>query len=93
MRSRTRSELYAAPPLAKTKLYMAQVAFHPLPVWQDGEGLEVEENKANDGVTINIINRPNSWTLVQRKKQNRKKKENKSQKWNKQQRENFRNIW
>jgi len=35
---------------------------------------EENENKVNYGVTINIINRKNNWTLVQRKKQNKKKK-------------------
>ncbi len=59
--------------------------------------MEIEgENEANDGVTINIVNRQDSWTLVQKRKQNKKKKYTKSKKWNRQQRENFEcfgNIW
>jgi hypothetical protein len=76
---------------------MPLVAFHLLPVLQEGEGLEIEgENEANDGVTINIVNRQDTWTLVQKRKQNKKKKDTKSKKWNRQQRENFEcfgNIW
>jgi hypothetical protein len=42
---------------------MPQVAFHPLPVLKEGEGLaEENENEVNDGVTINIINGQDSWT-------------------------------
>jgi hypothetical protein len=72
---------------------MPQVAFHPLPVLQEGEGLEDEENenKINDGVTINFVNREELWTLVQRCKKKKVKKDNKNEKWNKQQKENF--LW
>ncbi len=51
----------------KTKLIMPQVSFHPLPVLQEGEGLE-EESAMQDELTINIVNEQNSWKLVQRRK-------------------------
>ncbi len=42
---------------AKSKLLMPQVTFHPLPVLQEGEGLEDDENenKINDSVTVNFV--------------------------------------
>jgi hypothetical protein len=48
---------------------MPQVSFQPLPVLQEGEGLE-----ENDDFTINIVDGHSSWTLVQRKNKNKKKK-------------------
>ena len=70
---------------------MPQVSFQPLPVLQEGEGLEIEENEkeVNDGVTINFVYGEDSWTLVQRCKNNKKKKDNLCEKWNNQQKENF----
>jgi hypothetical protein len=70
---------------------MPQVTFHPLPVLQEGEGLEVDrnENKMNEGITINYVDGDNSWTLVQRCKKKKVKKDNQEEKWNAQQRENF----
>jgi len=59
----SRSESPSHLPLAKPKLYMPQVAFHPLPVLKEGEGLaEENENEFNDGQTINIVNGQDSWT-------------------------------
>jgi hypothetical protein len=46
----------------KLQLIFAQVTFDLLPVFQEGEGLENE----NEEMTINIVNDNNSWTLVQR---------------------------
>ncbi len=70
---------------------MPQVAFHPLHVLQEWEGLEYEEieNEVNDGETVNFINRDESWTLVQRCKKKKVKRDDKNEKWNKQQKENF----
>ncbi len=89
--ARLHSESPAHPTPAKQFLYMPLVAFHPLPVLQEGEGLEIEENEneVNDGVTITFVNGEDSWTLVQRRNKNKQKKDNKIEKWNKQQRENF----
>jgi len=77
--TRTRSCLRSLTP-EKPKLYMPQVSFQPLPVLQEGEGLEEK-----DDVTISIVNGQNSWTLVQRKKKNKQRKDNLSEKWTKQQ--------
>ncbi len=56
MRTRSDSSTISTP--AKTKLFMPQVAFHLLPVLQEGEELidEENENKVNDGVTVNFVN-------------------------------------
>jgi hypothetical protein len=56
---------------------MPQVTFHPLPVLQEGEGLEVDrnENEMNEGITVNYIEGDNSWTLVQRFKKKKVKKD------------------
>jgi hypothetical protein len=47
------------------------------------------ENVLRNEVTINIVNNENSWTVVQRKKKNKKKRDSGDKKWNKQQKENF----
>ncbi len=67
---------------------MPQVTFAPLPVLQEGEGLE-GENVFHNEVTISIVDGENSWIEVQRKKKNRKKKDNCDGKQNKQQKQNF----
>jgi hypothetical protein len=64
---------------------MSQVSFQLLPVLKEGEGLE-----ENDDVTISIIDKQNSWTVVHRWKKNMKnQKDSLSEKWTKQQRQNF----
>ncbi len=70
---------------------MPQVAFHLLPVLQEGEELidEENENKVNDGVTVNFVNGVESWMLVHRCKKKKVKKDNKNERWNKQQQEYF----
>jgi hypothetical protein len=70
---------------------MPQVTFQPLPVLQEGEGLEEEEieNDNTQGVTVNFVTGEDSWTLVQRCKKNKKDKNNKNEKWNAQQKCNF----
>jgi hypothetical protein len=75
-RARTRSGSSTNSTPAKTQLFMPQVVFHLLPVLQEGEGLEDEENEnvVNDGVTVNFVNGANSWTLVQRRKKKKVKK-------------------
>jgi hypothetical protein len=42
---------------AKSKLFMPQVTFQPLPVLQEGEGLEEEEieKDINSSVTVNFV--------------------------------------
>jgi hypothetical protein len=76
---------------AKTRIFLPQVTFQPLPVLQEGEGLEVHksEKDTNEGITVNFVDGDSSWTLVQRRKKKKAKKDNKSEKWNAQQRENF----
>ncbi len=87
--SRLPSPHLASP--AKSKLFMPQVTFQPLPVLQEGEGLEEEEigNDSTQGVTVNFVTGEDSWTLVQRRKKNKKDKNNKNEKWNAQQKRNF----
>ena len=69
---------------------MPQVTFHPLPVLQEGEGLEEEDENDNaQNVTVNFVTGEDSWTLVQRRKKNKKDKNNKNEKWNAQQLRNF----
>jgi hypothetical protein len=67
---------------------MPQVTFEPLPIFQRGEGLEVDDN-LNEGITVNYVDADNSWTLVQRRKKNQIKRHAQDEKWNKQQKENF----
>ena len=70
---------------------MPQITFHPVPVLQGREGLEVDrnENETNEGNTVNYVNADNLWTLVQRHKKKKVKKDNQEEKWNAQQKENF----
>jgi hypothetical protein len=77
-----RSESPALPTPAKPKLYMPQVAFQLLPVLQEGERLEIEENEneVNDDVTIHIIYGQDSWTSVQRQKKKMMKVKNSKEK-------------
>jgi hypothetical protein len=63
---------------------MPQISFYLLPILKEGEGLE-----ENEVVAISIVDGHKSWTVVQRKKKNKKKKDSLSEKWTKQQRENF----
>jgi hypothetical protein len=75
----------------RPRIYKPQISFDPLPVLKEGEGLEENENLA-----ISIVDGHNSWTVVQRRKKNKRKKDNLSEKWTKQQRENFErfgDIW
>ncbi len=90
-RSRSRSPSPQLTTPAKSKLFMPQVTFQPLPVLQEGEGLEEEEigNDSTQSVTVNFVTGEDSWTLVQRRKKNKKNKNNKIEKWNAQQRRNF----
>jgi hypothetical protein len=67
---------------------MPQVAFEPLPIFQGGEGLEVD-NETNEGITVNYVDTDNSWTLVQRRKKKKTKRDSQEEKWNAQQKENF----
>jgi hypothetical protein len=67
---------------------MPQVTFEPLPIFQRGEGLEVDDN-LNEGITVNYVDADNSWTLVQRRKKKQTRKNNQEERWNKQQKENF----
>ena len=69
-------------------MYMPQVTFEPLPIFQRGEGLEVDDN-LNEGITVNYVDADNSWTLVQRRKKKQTRKNNQEERWNKQQKENF----
>ncbi len=91
----TRSHSRSASPQrtnpAKSKLFIPQVTFQPLPVLQEGEGLEEEEigNSSTQSVTVNFVTGEDSWTLVQRRKKNKKDKNNKNEKWNAQQKRNF----
>jgi hypothetical protein len=92
---RTRSCSHSSSPAlnttAKQKLLMPQVTFQPLPVLQEGEGLEEEEIEKDitEGMTINFVTGEDSWTLEQRRKKNKKNKNNKNEKWNTQQKQNF----
>jgi len=54
-------------------MFMPQVTFEPLPIFQRGEGLEVDDN-LNEGITVNYVDAENSWTLVQRRKKKTDKK-------------------
>jgi hypothetical protein len=75
----------------KIRIFLPQVTFQPLPVLQEGEGLEVDKSEidTNEGITVNFVDRDSSWTLVQRRKKKKVKRDNKSEKWNAQQKENF----
>ncbi len=90
-RSRSRSSSPQLSTPAKSHLIFPQVTFQPLPVLQEGEGLEEEEieNDNAQSVTVNFVTGEDSWTLVQKRKKKRTNKNNKSEKWNAQQRRNF----
>jgi hypothetical protein len=90
-RSRTHSHTSMQSTPMKSRIVLPQVTFQPLPVLQEGEGLEVDSNEidTNEGITVNFVDRDNSWTLVQRRKKKKVKKDNKSEKWNVQQKKNF----
>jgi hypothetical protein len=90
-RSRSRSSSPQLSTPAKSQLVFPQVTFQPLPVLQEGEGLEEEEieNDNAQSVTVNFVTGEDSWTLVQKRKKKRTNKNNKSEKWNAQQRRNF----
>jgi hypothetical protein len=74
-----------------SRIILPQVTFQPLPVLQEGEGLEVDRSEinTNEGITVNFVDGDSSWTFVQRRKKKKVKKDNKSEKWNGQQKENF----
>jgi hypothetical protein len=86
-RSHTHSNASSQSTPVKIRIFLPQVTFQPLPVLQEGEGLEVD--KSEKGITINFVDGDISWTLVQRRKKKKAKKDNKSEKWNVQQKENF----
>jgi len=87
-RSRTHSEVstHSAPP--KQRIFIPQVAFEPLPIFNRGEGLDTNDT-INEGITINYVDADNSWTLVQKRKKKKTKQEVLDKKWNAQQKENF----
>jgi hypothetical protein len=78
----------------KQKLIMPQVTLQPLPVLQEGEGLqEGNAHHNNKDVTINILSDNESWMVVRCKKL---KKDSKSDDWTKQQKQKyecFSDIW
>ncbi len=86
--SRTHSSASSPSTPAKQRVLMPQVTFEPLPIFQWGEGLEVDDN-LNEGITVNYVDADNSWTLVQRCKKKQTKRNNQDKRWNKQQKENF----
>jgi hypothetical protein len=65
---RTHSNASANSTPVKTHIILPQVMFHPLPVLQEGEGLEVDKSEidTNDGITVNFVDGDSSWTLVRR---------------------------
>jgi hypothetical protein len=87
-RSRTHSSVSTHSTPAKPRIFMPQVAFEPLPIFQGGEGLEVD-NEMNEGITVNYVDADKSWTLVLRRKKKKIKRDSQEEKWNAQQRENF----
>ncbi len=84
-RSRSTSPHLATP--AKSQLIFPQITFQPLPVLQEGEGLEEEEIRNDDtqSVTVNFVTGEDSWTLVQSRKKKKTNKNNKNERWNAQQ--------
>ncbi len=87
-RSRTQSEVstHSAPP--KQRIFMPQVAFELLPIFERGEGLDTNDT-INEGITINFVDADDSWTLVQTRKKKKTKQDVLDKKWNAQQKENF----
>ncbi len=79
--SQTRSRTGSFTP-ERPKIYMPQISYDPLPVLNEGGDLEV-----NSDVAINIVDEHSSWTVVKKKRQN--KKFWNTLKWNKQQKKNF----
>jgi hypothetical protein len=79
--ARTRSRSGTFEP-ERPKLYMPQISYAPLPVLNEGGDLE-----ENNDVAINIVDEHSSWTVVKKKKPNKKFSNN--LKWNKQQKKNF----
>ncbi len=61
---------------------MPQISAAPLPVLNEGEDLE-----ENEDVAINIVDEHSSWTVVKKKKKNKKYSD--AVKWTKQQKKNF----
>ena len=61
---------------------MPQILNAPLPVLNEGEDLE-----ENEDVAINIVDEHSSWTVVKRRKKNKKYSD--AVKWTKQQKKNF----
>jgi hypothetical protein len=61
---------------------MPQISAAPLPVLNEGEDLE-----ENEDVGINIVDEHSSWTVVKKKKKNKKYSD--TVKWTKQQKKNF----
>jgi hypothetical protein len=88
---RTHSHTSAQSTPTKSCIILPQVTFQPLPVMQEGEGLEVDSNEidTNEGIHVNFVDGDNSWTPVQTRKKKKVKKDNKSEKWNTQQKKNF----
>jgi hypothetical protein len=70
----------------KPTLIFPQLTSDPLPLFQSREGLENDNNQ--EEISVNFVDRNNSWTLIQKKKR-RQKLNDLNSKWNKQQRENF----
>ena len=87
-RSRTHSEVSAHSAPSKQRIFIPQVAFEPLPIFNRGEGLDTNDT-INEGITINYVDADNSWTLVQKRKKKKTKQEVLDKKWNAQQKENF----
>jgi hypothetical protein len=75
--SRSRSWMPERP-----KLYLPQISTAPLPVLNEGEDLE-----ENEDVAINIVDEHSSSTVVKKKKKNKKYTD--TVKWTKQQKKNF----
>jgi hypothetical protein len=86
--SRTQSELSTHSTPSKQRIFMPQVAFEPLPIFERGEGLDANDT-INEGITINYVDADNSWTLVQKRKKKKTKQGVLDKKWNAQQKENF----
>jgi hypothetical protein len=87
-RSRTQSTVSTHSTPAKQRIFMPQVAFEPLPIFERGEGLEAD-NTINEGITINYVDADNSWTLVQKRKKKKTKQDGQEKRWNAQQKKNF----
>jgi hypothetical protein len=64
---------------------MPQISAAPLPVLNEGEDLE-----ENEDVAINIVDEHSSWTVVKKKKKNKKYTD--IVKWTKQQKKNFKRF-